>query len=315
MVDGNYLREKRTALLQAWARLPGNVRGAIWVLAASVAFTGMTISIRQVGTTMSVWQMLVLRSLFAFFYILPLIYRNGLHVISTQHPKLHLLRGTIGFCGVLSLFVAVTHLNLALVTTLGFTRILFVIILAAFFLGEVIRWRRTTATLIGFAGVLICLRPGSEAFDPYTLVGLAAALFAALVSTTVKHMTRTEHPLAIITWTYFVIGGLALIPAILVWRMPTVEELLLLALMGALTAAGQTCMVLGLRAGDATAVTPFEYGRLPLAILAGYLFFAEFPSLWTYVGAAVIIGATLYIAIREAQLGRPKPEAKQAIEP
>ena len=97
----------------------------------------------------------------------------------------------------------------ALVTTLSFSRTLFVIVLAALFLGERVRWRRTTATLVGFGGVLICLDPGAGAFDPWTLVALLGAFATAGVATSIKRLTETESPLTIVVLSYLIMGSLA----------------------------------------------------------------------------------------------------------
>jgi drug/metabolite transporter (DMT)-like permease len=189
-----------------------------------------------------------------------------------------------------------------LATTLGFTRTLFMIALAVLFLGEVVRWRRTLATVVGFAGVVVCIQPGALGFDPWTLVGAVSALFAAGVTTMIKRLTTTEPPLRILVWSYLIIGFIVAVPAAVIWKTPGIDELMAVALMGLFSAWGQTCMVNSLRVGEATAVAPFEYSRLLFAALVGMLFFAEWPTLETMLGATLIVGSTLYIAVREARL-------------
>ena len=106
-------------------------------------------------------------------------------------------------------------------------------------------------------------------------------------------------------WSYLLIALFALGPALFVWQMPTFEELTYIAAMGVFSAWGQSCMVSSLRVGETTAVAPFEYSRLVFAAIIGFFFFAEIPSSWTWVGTSLIVGSTLYIAVREARLSKP----------
>ncbi len=295
--------QARLAPLQArWLLIPGNIRGAVWIIIAAVWLTGMAVAIKVLGRTMSPWQIVLLRSVFALAIIMPALAKQGFGKIRTQRPKLHLLRAIVGFCGFTSMVFAVTHLDLALFTTLGFTRILFVILLALMFLGEKLNVKRAIATLAGFSGVIITMQPGAEGgFDPWILVALGSAFFASAVSTSIKHLTRTEAPITILVWAYTLMALLAAGPAIYEWRNPTLHELGIVAIIGVFTTLGQSCMVLGLRAGDATAVAPFDYTRLLYAAAIGFFAFGEVPTLATFIGGAVIVASTLYIALQSAK--------------
>lgn len=296
------------AAARRWEQLPGNARGALWILSASLAFSAMAVALKVIGRTMSVWEVLVLRTAFALLFVLPVAVRAGPVILRTRRPGLHLVRSLFGMGGLVCFFFAVRHLDLALATTLGFTRVLFMLVLAVLLLGETVRWRRTLATLVGFLGVVVCVRPGATDFDPWTLAALGSALFAAGVTTSVKRLTSTESPLTIVLYTYLVMGTIALIPAALVWRTPNLEELAVIAAMGLFSAWGQSSMVRGLRVGEATAIAPFEYSRLLYAALLGFLIFGEIPDLEMWLGAVLIAGSTLYIAVREARLGQTKRE-------
>lgn len=292
-----------------WAKLPGNLRGALWILLGSLGFSAMAVCIKLVGQTMQVWEMVALRSAIALAVLSPALWRAGPGVLRSAYPGAHLLRSALGLGGIVSFFFAVTHLELALATTLGFTRTLFVIVLALLFLGERIRWRRTLATLVGFAGVLVCVQPGASSFEPWTLAGLSAALFSAGVAVSVKRLTRTDSPLTIMVWTYLLMGFMAAVPAAFVWHTPSWEELALVAASAVFSTWGQSCMVYGLRAGEATVVTPFEYTRLLYAALFGFLLFGELPASSTWLGGTIIVVATVYIGLRETRLARARRAA------
>ncbi len=297
-------------LSRRWAALPGNFRGIVWALLAALAFSCMQVAIKEAGRSLPVWEILTLRSLIALLFIMPVVYRAGLTSLRTARPRMHIFRSCLGFAGISTLVLSLKHLDLAIVATLGFANTLFVILFAWAFLGEKILKDRTLATAAGFVGVLICIRPGPEGVDIWALVMLASALFAAGVHTTVKSLTRTERPTTILFWAYVGILTLSAIPAALTWVEPTGRDLLMVAGMAACTTLGQTCMVMSLRAGEAVAVAPFSYTRILYATLFGFLLFGEVPAWSTFAGAAVIVAATLYLALRERR--RPLRKAPPA---
>jgi drug/metabolite transporter (DMT)-like permease len=300
------LSKSRQKALARFNALPGNVRGALWILLASLGFCAMAVCIKAVGQSVNVWTLIFLRSLIALVILSPAILHRGPGVVRTRIPGTHITRSLLGMCGMTCFFMAITHLELALATTLGFTRILFLIVLALMFLGERIRWRRTIATLVGFCGVLICIEPGAGTFDPWTIAGLAGALFAAGVTITVKRLTRTEAPLTIMVWSYIVMGLCSAAPLPWLWHTPNWQELTLIAASALFSTWGQSCMVQGLRAGEATMVAPFEYTRLLYAAALGIALFGEWPAPNTWIGGGVIIAATAYIGVREARLARAR---------
>jgi drug/metabolite transporter (DMT)-like permease len=302
-------------LQQQWLALSSNTRGTLWIVAACACFGIMAVCVKFAGRTLPVWELLVLRTVFALLFLAPVCYRVGARVLETSAWRVHLVRSALGVGGATSFYFAVAHLDLALVTTLSFTRTLFVIVLAVLFLGESVKWRRSLATLAGFLGVLICIQPGTETFEPWALAALSFALFSAGVTTAVKKLTVTESPLTILLYTYVFMGLMTLGPALFIWHAPSPIELALMAALALFSILGQGCMVHGLRAGEVTALAPVEYVRLLFSALFGYLFFNEIAQSSTWAGAAVIIGSTLYIAVREAQLSRRSADSSIEREP
>jgi len=294
-------------LSERWSRLPGNFRGVIWALLAALAFSLMQVAIKEAGKTLPVWQILVLRSAIALAFVTPVVARAGFSTLRTSRPKMHIFRSLLGLGGISTLVLSLKHLDLAIVATLGFTNTLFVIVFAWAFLGEKIVRDRTLATVVGFIGVLICLNPGPEGIDLWALVMLASAVFAAGVHASIKSLTRTERPTTILFWAYVGILVLAAGPAAYTWVQPTLYDLIAVAGMAACTTMGQTCMVMSLRAGEAVAVAPFGYTRILYATAFGFFLFGEIPAWTTFAGAAVIVAATLYLALRERRQPLPKP--------
>ncbi len=289
------------------AALPGNVRGAVWILLSAVIFTMTNSLIKYVGSSLDPFQMVFFRGLFGTMFLLPIVWHaGGMAVLKTKRMNFHLARGITGSLALMTIFYALTNMPLADVTGISFSRSLWVIILAVLFLGESIRWRRWTATLVGFCGVLVMVRPGPEA-NPAAIAAVLNALFVAMSVVLIKRMTVTEKPLTILFWGTLIPTFVTLPPAIIVWQAPTNTELMLMAAIGAGLSVGHTCLIHGLRVGEATAVMPFDYTRLIFAGIAGYIFFVEVPDPYTIAGAILIIFATLYIARRESKEGREPP--------
>ncbi len=290
---------KPALLRQRFEALPGNMRGALWMMASTVAFSSMQAVGKALGETFHSVELTFFRALFAVPAILPFVMRLGPAGFKTRRVGLHLLRAALGAMASFCVFYAITTISLADATAISFTRPLFMIVVAVLLLGEAIRRRRALATLVGFLGVLLMVRPGfGGVWELGALAALASALFFCLAHVCVKRLATTEEPMTIMIW-YSVVSTLLLLPPTLfVWVTPNLMELALLALMGGLGAAAQTCIVHSLRAGEATVVEPFEYVRLIFAVAWGYALFNEFPGLWTFAGAAVIIGANLYILSR-----------------
>lgn len=296
---------------ERWLLLAGNLRGALWIVLASILFTIMSAMVKTVGGRLDSFEIGFFRCAFGLLTIVPFMLRVGSASLRTDRPFLHLWRGLLGttamFCG----FYSVTHLPLADATAIGFASTLFMIVLAVLFLGETVRWRRWTATAVGFLGVLVMVGPGGHGLS----VAMAAALFGALcvatVSVIIKKLSQTEPPLSIL-FSFGIVSTVASAgPAILVWQTPTLGELTLLMLIGVIGTVAQNCGIRGFRAGEATAVAPFDYCRLLFAGLLGFLLFGDVPTPQTLMGAGLIVASTLYIARREAALVRqPEPAVR-----
>jgi len=213
-----------------------------------------------------------------------------------------LARALCGVCAMAGMFYGLTHMPIADVTAIGFGLPLFLIVSAVLFLGEKVRWRRWTATAVGFAGVIIMLRPGQGTIETAALVVIGATMLVSFAATMVKLLTRTESTLSSLTW-FGVVSTIAMaIPAALVWETPASGDWVLLILTGLLGACGQACVVRAYTAGEATAVAPFDYFKMIYAVIIGIVLFNEWPDIWTLTGAVIIIGSTLYIARRAAGL-------------
>ena len=294
-------------IAERWTALPGNLRGAGWMVLSAAVFASQGVTVKWLGTRLDVFEIAFFRCLVGLATILPFIIGPALAhgsaaLVLTGRPWLHVARAVVGVSGMFCGFYSVTHLPLATATAISFTKPLFLIVLAVVFLGEPVRWRRWTATAAGFAGVLFVVRPGGDAFNLAALLGLLGAMLIADVVVLVKKLSASERNVTILFYFTLITTLVSAIPAVFVWRAPTRYELGLLVLVGVLATLGQWCSLRAYRVGEATAVMPFDYIRLLFAGLYGFALFAEVPDLLSLAGAAILIVSTLYIGYRELRL-------------
>jgi drug/metabolite transporter (DMT)-like permease len=294
--------------------LAPNVRGALWVLLGCVLFTAMGTQVKLMSADFDSFQLAFFRAAFGLLAVIPFVVRGRFMALRTRRLGAHISRSVLGAAAMLCGFYALAHLSYADAVSLSYARPLFLIPLAVIFLGETVQARRWTATGIGFIGVLIMLRPG-HAPDLATFVALGGAALVAVVTVLIKRLSQTEAPQTLLFYFGVISTLVALVPALAVWRQPTWSELAMLISIGACAALGQYCTVRSFKVGEATAVIPFDYSRLLMAGVIGYVLFAEVPDVWTLTGAAVIVASTLYIALREARLGHPPRPTHPAINP
>jgi len=287
--------------------LPGNARGCLWAVAAMLAFGSMEAIIKHLGAAMHPMQIVFFRCLFAFLTIAPVVLlTSGMAGIATKRLGAHFSRTILGFGAMATGFFAITKMPLADAVALGFVRPLFLVLLAVLFLGEQIRWRRWTATAVGFVGVVVMVQPSPEGWNPFALVALLSGFLVACVSVALKKLSETERAETAVFWFAAMSSVLAAGPAILVWRTPTPAEWPFLAALGVLGSLGQYLIVRAYRIAEATAVDPMDYGRLILAAILGVAVFGEMLQTHTLVGAAIIAASTFYIARREAKLTKAR---------
>ena len=294
-----------TAPLEAARLRRNNLVGAAYVMAAAIGFTVVSILVKKLGNSeIGVFQTVAVRTVIGLTLLAPLFVRAGIVPWRTQHLKIHLTRAVLGGTAVLTGYYAFMKLSLAEVTAISFTVPLFVTVAAVLFLGEIVRWRRWTATGVGFVGVLVVARPFEGAVELATMLAVAMALCIAFSVVLLKRFPAKESQLTMLFFFLVVSGLMAVVPAITEWQNPSMEEWLLLAGVGVMGLISQAIIIRAFRVGEASFVAPFDYVRLLFAGTAGVVFFAETPDVWTYAGAVLIIGSTLYIARREAMKTR-----------
>src|SRR5436190_14396534 len=265
----------------------------------------MNVLIRLAAQRMHPFEVTFFRCLFSLFVMLPFIIRAGPSLLVTPKFGFYTLRAVVGLVSMLTWFYGITLVPLATATAVNFTAPLFATMMAAVILHEDVRLRRWSAVAIGFVGVIVILRPSRESIDLNLLLILLSAASAAMNNITVKYLVRSERPNAIVAMFAVYLTPLSLLPALLVWTWPAdLRTLGALAGLGAIGTLAHLSVARAYAAADASACAPYEFVRLPYAALVGYLLFGEVTDAWTWVGAAIILAASMYVAYREAHVAR-----------
>jgi drug/metabolite transporter (DMT)-like permease len=294
-------------------RLPPNVQGALWLVSGGFIFTSTSAMIRLLSTQVESVQTAFFRAAISMILLLPMIASGRIKPWLSKRIVGHFWRTLMGTVSMVLGFYAVSLLPLADATAIAFSQPLFSIVVAAVVAGETVRWRRWTATVVGFIGVLVMVQPGQGSLQFGALIALANAASVAVSIYLVRRLSDSEEPLMILTQFAMFSTLLLALPAIWVWRWPDAWGWLLAVGIALSATAGQFFWVQAFKAGEMSAVAPFEYLRLPFAVFVGWLIWGEMPMIWTYVGAAIVIASALYIAHREAQLARERRRsARQA---
>ena len=222
----------------------------------------------------------------------------------TEQLKLQIVRGMVHSVSMVSWFWALLLVPLAQATAISFMLPIFASIGAVLFLAEPNRTGRWIAAGLGFAGMLLIIRPGFADVSVGALMVLGSGVIAATSKIFTKMLARTDTAPTIVAYLTLSITVWTFVPALIVWQWPTPKELVYLALIGTLGVIGHLCMTWAYRVGEVTAVEPAYFTRLIWAALIGFAVFGEVPQLWTLLGAAVIVAGAVWLVREESEDAR-----------
>lgn len=280
-------------------KLSGNVVGILLMVAATLLLTSMSTMVRSVSADLHPFVIAFFRNLFGLTMLMPILMRQGLRPLRTRHLGFMALRGAFNASAMLFYFLGLGVLPLAELSALSFTAPLFIVLLAAPILNETLGARRIACLVIGFSGALIIVRPGVAIFNIGALYALASAASWAVAVLVIKHVSRSESSVTITIYGLFFLTLFTLPPALLEWAWPSPKQFVWLAVIAAVGTAGQLLLAQALKRADASLVMPFDFTKLIWAALLGFLVFAEVPTVWTWIGAAVIFASAFYSTYRE----------------
>lgn len=252
----------------------------------------------------SLGQLLLLRAIAALMVLSPAIWRVRKIYLHLERPRLQIARMLLSTVDIAAFFAASAYLPLADVITFYLAAPIFVTAGSAIFLREHVGWRRWSAVAAGFCGVMIALQPSAQTVSwPALLALCGSASFAALMLLTRSLRATPDVVLTSMQFAGTLVFGSIMAP--LNWATPSLPAAGLFALGGMISVAALLCVNRSLKLAPASVVVPYQYSMILWAVLFGYAVFGDVPTLATLIGAAVIIGAGLYIFLRERSLGHP----------
>ena len=280
------------------------VVGVLWMLGAAVAFSVALALVRHLSSTYSTFEIVVFRLIFGIAVLLPWLFRVGRAGLRTNNFRLYAARAAFAYSAMFCGYYAVRLITIADAVALQFTLPIFTLIFAVILLKERAYAHRWIATVLGFAGVLIIVRPGFAEVNAGVAVALAAALLFGVVDVATRFLARDDGIRTILFYGFVMQVPIAAIPAAVTWVTPTLADLPWILAFAMAALGAQICITKSLAAAEASLVSPVLYLRLPMVALIGFVFFDELPSVWTWVGAALLFACTYYCTWRDARMTR-----------
>ena len=265
-------------------------QAAMWMAGWLLATLGMTVAGRELAKDVSVFEVMMLRSLIATAILTPIVLYQGNLGSRFIQFRLHFYRNIIHYGGQYAWFSALLLIPLAEVIAIEFTMPLWIAVLAVAFLGERMYGFKVAALIIGFAGVLMIVKPGA-AIGAGHLVALAAALLFAGSVTLTKFITRKDSALTVIFLMFAIQSVIGAVPAYMTWHWPQPYNWLYVAVVALAGTGSHYCLSKAISLADATIVMPMDFLRLPLTALVGYIIYNEGLDLWSVAGGLMILAA------------------------
>ena len=276
-----------------------SLRGALWMGGAVLSFTAMAISVRELQRHMGSFEIVFMRSIVMLVIVLCLLPRAGWASVRTQRLNVHLWRNCIHLLGQTLWVISIGALTFATVFAIEFTMPVWTAILAAIFLGEKLTVPRVVMLALGLAGVMIIVRPGSEAFHPAALGMVLGSLCYASSFIFTKRLTATDSALGVLFWMSVIQTPISLVAALPNWVTPVARDIPWIIFIGIGSYSAHYCMTRAMKLADAMVVVPIDFARLPLIAVVGALAYDEAFDPLVLVGAGLIFAGTYYSLSRE----------------
>lgn len=289
--------------------LTDNLRGALYMNIAMAAFTFNDTAMKAAMQHLPLWQAIAMRGLLTLGPLMLVAHLSGGLRLRLPRPDAFVvgIRSVAEVASTLLFLAALVHMPIANLSAILQSLPLAVTLAAALFFGEKVGWRRMTAILVGFIGVLIIIRPGPQGFDHWSLMGLASVAFVVVRDLSTRRVSRTvpSASVAVFASAAVTVSALCLSP-LTGWVMPTWRDAGLILAAAACLVVGYNFVIMVMRVGDIGFVAPFRYTSLLWAILLGWLVFGSLPDMLTLLGSALVVGSGIFTLWRERQRkGRP----------
>jgi len=289
------------------APIQSSLLGIYCKLGSLLFFCTMDAMVKAMGGTYGAFQIMLFRNVVALLPIAVLVWRAGdIGTIRSHRPWQQAVRVIAGVGSTAGFFYVFPRMPLVDAYAISFAAPFFMVAFAVPILGEQVGWRRWSAVVVGFVGVIVMLDPTGIGFHPMSLVVLGATFCYSLSTVMVRRLSRYDQDAATLFWFALVSSLVALVGSIPDWIWPSATDWVLLIVIGLLGGVGQILVTRAWRLAPAAIVAPFDYTSIVLAILYGYLYFEEQPSWTVWLGLPLVIGSGLYILHRERIRGQQR---------
>lgn len=289
-----------------------NLAGALLMMAAMAAFTVNDTIMKHLGTHLPMFQTMLWRGVLISVALYVLAWRAGAFRVQIARSDrwLIVLRTLADTCSTVFFLQALYHMPIANLTAIMQSLPLTVTLGAALVFREPLGWRRLLAIAVGFIGVLLIVRPGTEGYDRYALFALICVLVVTVRDLATRRMSRAVPSLRVAFWNAFSVTILGAIGASTeAFIAPSANDMALLVVCASCMVAALIMAVMAVRRGELGFVTPFRYTGLIWALILGFLVFGDWPRPLTFIGAALIVGTGLFTLYRERRLRAAKSRA------
>jgi drug/metabolite transporter (DMT)-like permease len=282
-----------------------NLRGALYMSLSMFAFTVNDTIMKAVTQSLPLYQTIALRGLIAIAGLALIARMMGQLRFDIPRADLRLItiRSLADVVATVLFLTALQHMPLANISAILQAMPLAVTLGAALWYKDAIGWRRMTAILIGFLGVVIIISPGREGFDGWSLMALASVLAIVVRDLTVRSLSRQVPSIMVALGAGVAVFLMGVIGAgFQGWQNPTAFQAGQILASGVMLTIGYLSSVMAMRVGDVGFVAPFRYSSLLWAILLGWLVFSNLPPLHALIGAAIVVSTGIYTLLRERKL-------------
>jgi drug/metabolite transporter (DMT)-like permease len=269
-------------------------------MASLVLFCTMDAMVKELGSTYDAFQLMLFRSAIAMAPVAVIIWRSGgMKSVRANRPWMQAARIIVAFGSTIGFFYVFPRMPLVDAYAISFAAPLFMVALSVPLLGEPVGWRRWTAVVVGFAGVLIMLDPWGMEIHAMSLIVLGATFCYALSGVMLRLLSRHDSDVVALFWLSLATSAASLVGAVPAWVWPTPIDWVWLIVMGLLGGVAQILSTRAWRLAPTAVLAPFDYTSIVLAVLFGYLWFKEDPSWTVWYGLPLVIGSGLYVLHRE----------------
>ncbi len=277
--------------------------GLLFMLISTFVFAAMVVTIRHVADDLPTAEIVFLRNLISLLILIPAIFYHGGKSLKTSNFSMHFWRSFIGLVGMELWFYSLVLMPINVATALSFTAPLFTTIIAVIFLREKIGLKRIIALLVGFAGVLVIIRPSpAHGLDSSIVIILTATIFWAVASNIVKSLTKRESTWQIMFYMTLIMTILSAPLGVWQWQHPTNEHWLLLLFISGLSLIAHFLFVAAIARVDLVKLMPIDFMRLVFTAILAYFIFEEVIDIYTAIGGFIIVFSAVYISWRERKV-------------